>query len=107
MTIAKNTDTGRKKKKRIGRGQGSGQGCTAGRGNKGQQSRSGYSKRYGFEGGQTPLFQRIPTRGFNNVKYGNQYLAINVGALVKLFPEGGTLGFEDFRKAGAFSSKKT
>ncbi len=61
-----------KKRKRIGRGQGSGRGGTSTRGNKGQQSRSGYSAKIGFEGGQMPLHRRVPKRGFkniNNIKY--------------------------------------
>ena len=56
-----------KSKKRIGRGQGSGYGGTATRGHKGQKSRSGYSRKTGFEGGQMPLQRRLPKRGFNNI----------------------------------------
>ncbi|HPR64746.1 MAG TPA: 50S ribosomal protein L15 [Thermoanaerobaculia bacterium] len=56
-----------KQKKRIGRGPGSGTGKTAGRGHKGQKSRSGYSRRIGFEGGQMPLIRRVPKRGFTNI----------------------------------------
>lgn len=55
------------KRKRVGRGPGSGLGKTAGRGNKGQKSRSGYSRRAGFEGGQMPLYRRLPKRGFTNI----------------------------------------
>ena len=61
----KSTPTSNKKKKRVGRGTGSGFGKTAGRGNKGQKSRSGVSIK-GFEGGQMPLYRRLPKRGFNN-----------------------------------------
>lgn len=57
----------RRPKKRIGRGRGSGTGKTAGRGSKGQKSRSGYSRRLGFEGGQMPLIRRVPKRGFTNI----------------------------------------
>ena len=57
----------RRPKKRIGRGRGSGTGKTSGRGHKGQKSRSGYSQRVGFEGGQMPLIRRVPKRGFTNV----------------------------------------
>ncbi len=57
----------RKKKKRVGRGPGSGQGGTAGRGHKGAKSRSGYGSKPGFEGGQMPLQRRLPKRGFNNI----------------------------------------
>jgi len=56
-----------KNRKRVGRGQGSGWGCTSGKGNKGQKSRSGYAKRPWFEGGQMPLQRRVPKRGFTNI----------------------------------------
>ena len=62
----KSTSTSNKKKKRVGRGAGSGFGKTAGRGNKGQKSRSGVSIK-GFEGGQMPIYRRLPKRGFNNI----------------------------------------
>ena len=58
---------GTHKKKRVGRGPGSGLGKTSGRGNKGQKSRSGYSGKRGFEGGQMPLHRRLPKRGFTNI----------------------------------------
>jgi large subunit ribosomal protein L15 len=57
----------RRSRKRVGRGPGSGTGKTAGRGHKGQKSRSGYSRRLGFEGGQMPLIRRVPKRGFTNI----------------------------------------
>ncbi len=57
----------RRSPKRLGRGPGSGTGVTAGRGHKGQKSRSGYSRRLGFEGGQMPLIRRVPKRGFTNI----------------------------------------
>lgn len=66
--------------KRIGRGHGSGQGKTAGKGHKGQKARSGGSIRPGFEGGQMPLQRRIPKRGFNNI-FAKNIVAINVSAL--------------------------
>ncbi|MDQ7007006.1 MAG: 50S ribosomal protein L15 [Acidobacteriota bacterium] len=70
----------RKKRKRIGRGPGSGTGKTAGRGEKGQKSRSGYSRRWGFEGGQMPLVRRVPKRGFTNI-FREDYAEVNVGRL--------------------------
>ena len=66
--------------KRIGRGHGSGQGKTAGKGHKGQKARSGGGVRPGFEGGQMPLHRRIPKRGFNNI-FAKKIVAINVAAL--------------------------
>ncbi|MEN8222537.1 MAG: 50S ribosomal protein L15 [Acidobacteriota bacterium] len=71
-----------KKRKRIGRGPGSGFGKTAGRGMNGQKSRSGYSRKRGFEGGQMPLVRRIPKRGFTNI-FKVTYNVVNVGDLDK------------------------
>jgi large subunit ribosomal protein L15 len=69
-----------RQKRRIGRGEGSGSGDTAGRGHKGQQSRSGYSRRFGHEGGQMPLFRRVPKFGFKNPNR-VEYRSINVDTL--------------------------
>jgi len=80
----------RRKKFRVGRGTGSKLGKTAGRGNKGQQSRKGYSRRPGFEGGQMPLVRRIPKRGFNN-PFGAEFTVVNVAAL-NAFSAGETVG---------------
>ncbi len=74
-------------RKRVGRGPGSGNGKTAGRGHKGQKSRSGYSRRYGFEGGQMPLVRRIPKRGFFNV-FRVDYQVVNLRDLDRLFSDG-------------------
>lgn len=74
---------GTHKKKRVGRGPGSGLGKTSGRGYKGQKSRSGYSGMRGFEGGQMPLHRRLPKRGFTNI-FHKEYAIVNVGALEKL-----------------------
>jgi len=75
-----------KKKKRIGRGEGSGHGGTSTKGHKGQQSRSGYQQTRGFEGGQMPLNRRLPKFGFNN-RFRTEYQIVNVGSLQKLFEE--------------------
>lgn len=66
--------------KRVGRGHGSGNGKTAGKGHKGQKARSGYSHKIGFEGGQMPLQRRVPKRGFNNI-FATEYATVNVSAL--------------------------
>ena len=68
---------------RKGRGAGSGNGKTAGKGHKGQNARSGGGVRPGFEGGQLPLYRKLPKRGFNNARFGKQYAVINVVALNK------------------------
>ena len=75
----------RHRKVRVGRGMGSKLGKTAGKGNKGQQSRTGYSRRRGFEGGQMPLHRRIPKRGFHN-PFGRELAIINVAALNAFSP---------------------
>ena len=76
------------KKKRIGRGEGSGHGGTSTRGHKGAQSRSGYSRKIGFEGGQMPLQRRLPKFGFNNVNR-IEYKAINISSLQSLYNKTG------------------
>ncbi|HEY6554585.1 MAG TPA: 50S ribosomal protein L15 [Vicinamibacteria bacterium] len=73
-------------KKRVGRGPGSGLGKTAGKGEKGQKSRSGYAQRLGFEGGQMPLIRRVPKRGFTNI-FKAEYAVVNLSQLAELPPE--------------------
>ena len=73
---------------RKGRGAGSGNGKTAGKGHKGQNARSGGGVRPGFEGGQLPLYRKLPKRGFNNARFGKQYAVVNVGILSEKFNSG-------------------
>jgi large subunit ribosomal protein L15 len=80
-------------KKRIGRGQGSGNGKTAGRGHKGAQSRSGYSFKRGFEGGQMPLHRRVPKRGFHN-PFRVEYEVVNLDTLGQRFDAGTVVTME-------------
>lgn len=70
--------------KRLGRGEGSGHGKTSGKGHKGQKARSGGGIRIGFEGGQMPLYRKLPRRGFNNFNFKTSYQLVNVGQLAKL-----------------------
>ena len=86
-------------KKRVGRGEGSGTGVTAGRGNKGQQSRSGYSRKRGFEGGQMPLHRRVPKRGFHN-PFRVEYAVVNLDTLATRFEEGSEITPEILRERG-------
>ena len=72
----------RQSRKRVGRGSGSGLGCTSGKGNKGQNARSGGGVRPGFEGGQMPLQRRIPKRGFKNI-FATKYASVNVEVLAR------------------------
>lgn len=72
------------RKKRVGCGEGSGHGKTSGKGGKGQTARSGGSIRPGFEGGQMPLYRKLPHRGFNNYEFRTTYAVVNVGDLARL-----------------------
>ncbi len=93
-----------KKRKRIGRGESSGQGKTAGRGAKGQNSRSGGGVRPGFEGGQMPLQRRLPKRGFTNI-FKKEFSILNVGRLGEVFKAGDTVNKENLLEKGLI--KKT
>ncbi len=77
-----------KKPRRVGRGQGSGLGTTAGRGNKGQQSRSGGKTYPGFEGGQMPLYRRLPMRGFSNARFRKDWQVVNLADIEAKFSAG-------------------
>jgi len=92
----------RREAKRKGRGHASGLGKTAGRGQKGQKSRSGAKTRRGFEGGQMPLFQRLPKRGFTNI-FKQKWSVINIDAL-KCFDDGTTVTPELLQEAGLIKS---
>jgi large subunit ribosomal protein L15 len=85
-------------RKRVGRGPGSGHGKTAGRGEKGQKSRSGYTSKLGFEGGQMPLQRRLPKRGFTNI-FKRNHAIVNVSELER-FDNGMTVDESALRKAG-------
>ena len=89
----------KRQRKRVGRGPGSGTGKTAGRGHKGQKSRSGYSRRYGFEGGQMPLVRRIPKRGFTNI-FRVEFQVVNFRDLERVFSEGDTVSPESLIEKG-------
>jgi large subunit ribosomal protein L15 len=94
----------RKERKRLGRGIGSGQGKTAGKGHKGQNARSGGGVRPGFEGGQTPLFRRLPKRGFTNISR-KEYAIVNLEALNR-FEEGTEVTPELLIETGVVSNEK-
>ena len=80
-----------KARKRVGRGPGSGMGKSATRGENGQKSRSGVSIKPWFEGGQSPMFRRIPKRGFNNARFTTKFATINLSDLDKYFKDGDTV----------------
>jgi large subunit ribosomal protein L15 len=93
------------KKKRVGRGPGSGLGKTAGRGNKGQKSRSGYSGKVGFEGGQMPLQRRLPKRGFTNI-FKKQWTEITLSSLERAFNEGDEVTPDVMHERGVIAKGK-
>jgi len=95
----------KKKRKRVGRGNGAGSGGTAGRGTKGQKSRAGYSRQLGFEGGQMPLYRRLPKRGFNNKKFATRFVPINV-EMLKRFESGAEIKIEDYKNKGIVKNYK-
>lgn len=87
-----------KERKRRGRGTGSGQGTTGGRGNKGQNARKSGQVRQGFEGGQMPLLRRIPKRGFNNARFATVYEIVNLGDINDRFENGETVNAETLKE---------
>ncbi|MBO8448259.1 MAG: 50S ribosomal protein L15 [Bacteroidetes bacterium] len=94
-----------KKKKRIGRGEGSGHGGTSTRGHKGAQARSGYSRKIGFEGGQMPIQRRLPKFGFNNINR-VEYVPVNVAALQAISEKMGVTAIDvEFLKQNGIVSK--
>lgn len=90
---------------RKGRGVGSGNGKTAGRGHKGQNARAGGGVRLGFEGGQMPLFRRIPKRGFNNKNFACKFVEVNVSDL-EIFDDGTVVDAAMLKEAGVISFSK-
>lgn len=95
-------------RRRIGRGPGSGLGGTSTRGHKGAKARSGYKKKIGFEGGQMPLYRRVPKSGFKNINH-KEYLAVNLSTLQTLAETQNIdkIGIEELRAANLVSGKGT
>ncbi len=96
----KNTTRPYKRRKRVGRGMGSGLGKTCGRGHKGAGSRAGYKTRARYEGGQLPLYRKLPGRGFSNARFQKKLDAINLGEINELFADGDLVNLESLKKAG-------
>ncbi len=95
----------KKERNRVGRGMGSGNGKTSGRGHKGQNARSGGGVRPGFEGGQVPLYRRLPKVGFNNSRFAKQYVVVNVSELER-FEDGTEVTRELLKESGVISKYK-
>ena len=102
MNLAQLTNTHRpaKKRYRVGRGMGSKCGKTCGRGMKGDKARSGFKNHFGQEGGQIPLYKKLPTRGFSNGRFKNEVFAVNLGMIEKLFVDGETVTLQALQQKG-------
>ena len=100
----KNVPGATHRRKRVGCGEGGGHGKTSGKGGKGQTARSGGSIRPGFEGGQMPLYRKLPHRGFNNYEFRTEYAVLNIGDLAKLDPSITEVTAEVLAKAGLIRS---
>ncbi len=101
----KSAEGSRKRRKIVGRGPGSNWGKTAGSGENGQKSRSGYSRKTGFEGGQLPLYRRLPKRGFTNARFRKEYVVINLSDLNK-FEDGALITPEILKEMGLVKNGK-
>lgn len=93
------------RRKRLGCGESSGLGKTSGKGHKGQKARSGGGVRPGFEGGQMPIYRRLPKKGFNNARFRTKIAVINVGRLDAKFEDGATVNEQSLREAGLVSGR--
>lgn len=102
MNLAQLSNTHRpsKKRYRVGRGMGSKCGKTCGRGVKGDKARRGYKHHYGQEGGQIPLYKKLPTRGFTNGRFKNEVFAINLSMIEKLYVDGETVSLQTLQEKG-------
>ena len=101
-----NTPGARSRRKRVGRGCGSGMGKTSTRGHKGAGARKGHKQKLTFEGGQMPLVRRLPKRGFNNARFAVKALAVNLSDLEKAFESGAEITVASLAKAGFSDNKR-
>ena len=100
LSQLKNTSRPKKKVQRVGRGIGSKRGATSGRGTKGDGSRRGYSRRYGYEGGQVPLYRKLPVRGFTRGRFDKPAFAITLASIERNFQDGETVNVESLQHRG-------
>ena len=100
LSQLKNSSRPKKKVQRVGRGIGSKRGATSGRGTKGDGSRRGYSRRYGYEGGQVPLYRKLPVRGFTRGRFEKPTFAITLITIERNFSEGETVNVETLLHKG-------
>src|ERR1700733_2353434 len=103
LATLKNSSAKRRDVKRVGRGPGSGKGKTCGRGEKGAGARSGYKRRFGYEGGQFRTFMKLPIRGFSNAMFQKQpLLTINLAQIQSLYEDGETVNLQTLAEKGYF-----
>jgi large subunit ribosomal protein L15 len=107
LSTLKNTHRPTKKVQRVGRGFGSKRGKTCGRGSKGDKARSGYKRRYGLEGGQLPLYRKLPCRGFSNGRFKSKVFAINLHQIERVFQDGDEVSLETLYEKGIITLKYT
>ncbi len=100
LSSLRNTHRPKKKVQRVGRGLGSKRGKTCCRGVKGDKARRGYQRRYGYEGGQLPLYRKLPIKGFVNGRFHNEVHAINLSLIEQLYKDGETVNLETLREKG-------
>lgn len=105
LNSLKNTSRPRKNVKRVGRGLGSGLGKTCGRGEKGAGARSGYKRRYGYEGGQFRMFMKMPIRGFNNARFRCAYKGINLAQIDAAFEDGDVVNLDTLAERGLIKGR--
>lgn len=103
LNSLKNESRPSKRYKRVGRGTGSGLGKTCGRGEKGAGARSGYKRRFGYEGGQFRTFAKMPIRGFSNARFRKAYHTVNLGQIDAAFEDGETVNAQTLADRGFFS----
>jgi large subunit ribosomal protein L15 len=103
LSNLQNTHRPAKPRKRVGRGVGSKLGKTCGRGHKGDKSRSGYKRRYGNEGGQFPLYKKLPIRGFTNGRFKQEMFSINLDRISEAYEDGETVNLMTLINKGLFS----
>jgi large subunit ribosomal protein L15 len=105
LTDVRKVKVDRRERNRVGRGQGSGWGTTSGRGNKGAGSRTGNRRRLRYEGGQMPLYRRLPKKGFTNAPFRLRYHVVNVGDLERRFEAGSVCDLPALKAAGLAPKK--
>lgn len=105
LSSLSNNARGRKTRRRVGRGQGSGLGKTSGRGEKGAGSRSGYTRRLTYEGGQFRTHMKLPIRGFNQTRFRKAYHVINLGQIQDIYQDGETVNLLTLRQKGFISGE--